>query len=82
MTRPTMALGGGHDVRRREADHRRGWNALQGAAVVLAGSGVIVALAFGAMMTLTGPDGWITKAANTTVNGGEVVLTAFAEEGR
>ena len=34
------------------------------ALVVLIGSAGIVGLAFGAMMMLTSPDGWVMKAAN------------------
>ncbi len=34
------------------------------ALVVLVGSAGLVGLAFGAMMMLTSPDGWVMKAAN------------------
>ena len=54
------------------------YSALQGAFVVMAGCALIVGLTFGAMVALTGPDGWITKAANTALLGDSgVVLTAY-----
>jgi hypothetical protein len=58
---------------------QRSYSALHGALVVAVGGALIVALAFGAMLALTGPDGWLTKAANTALRGDAsgVVLTAY-----
>ena len=41
---------------------------LRSAAVVVIGAGMMVAMAFGAMMMLTSPDGWVMKAANQAVS--------------
>ena len=43
-------------------------DALRSAAVVVIGAGMMVAMAFGAMMMLTSPDGWVMKAANQAVS--------------
>jgi hypothetical protein len=51
---------------------------LRGAMIVLAGSFALIGLAWGAMMMLTSPDGWVTKAANTAVSG-ETQLVSFAD---
>jgi hypothetical protein len=57
------------------------YSAMQGAFVVMVGCALIVGLAFGAMVALTGPDGWITRAANTALLGdSSAVLTAYASE--
>lgn len=37
---------------------------IRGAIVVVVGSAALVGIAFGAMMMLTSPDGWLMKAAN------------------
>ncbi len=64
-----------HDSDRRKCEY----SALQGAFVVMAGCALIVGLTFGAMVALTGPDGWITKAANTALLGDSgAVLTAYS----
>lgn len=39
----------------------------RGVLVVLIGSASLVGLAFGAMMMLTSPDGWVMKAANQAI---------------
>ena len=49
-------------------DRRTSPDALRSAAVVVIGAGMMVALAFGAMMMLTSPDGWVMKAANQAVS--------------
>jgi hypothetical protein len=69
-----------HDAERRRCEY----SALQGALVVVIGAALLIGLSFGAMATLAGPDGWITKAANTAVMGdSNVVMTAYAvEQGR
>ena len=41
---------------------------LRSAAVVVIGAAMMVAMAFGAMMMLTSPDGWVMKAANQAVS--------------
>lgn len=52
-----------------ETQDRRGSpDALRSAAVVAIGAGMMVAMAFGAMMMLTSPDGWVMKAANQAVS--------------
>jgi len=50
---------------------------LRGAMIVLAGSIALIGLAWGAMMVLTSPDGWVTKAANTAVSG-DTRLVSFS----
>jgi hypothetical protein len=40
---------------------------VRGVLVVLAGGTIMVALAFGAMLMLTSPDGWVMKVANQAV---------------
>ncbi len=82
-----MGFGFGHSsnipARPRDSERRQcELNALQGAFVVMAGCSLVVGLAFGAMVVLTGPDGWITKAANTALLGdGGATLTTYASEG-
>jgi hypothetical protein len=47
----------------------------------MVGCALIVGLAFGAMVVLTGPDGWITKAANTALLGdSSAMMTAYTSE--
>ncbi len=50
------------------ADHdSRGFHLdgnIRGAVVVVVGAAALVGLAFGGMVMLTSPDGWIMKAAN------------------
>ncbi len=49
-------------------DRRTIPDALRSAAVVVIGAAMMVAMAFGAMMMLTSPDGWVMKAANQAVS--------------
>jgi hypothetical protein len=51
--------GGADDTRGFHFDDR-----LRGAVVVVVGAAALVGLAFGGMVMLTSPDGWIMKAAN------------------
>jgi hypothetical protein len=62
----------------------RDYSAFQGACVVMAGCAVLAALVIGGMVAMTGPDGWITKAANTAVMGdSNVAMTTYiADQGR
>ncbi len=53
------ASGNGQQQRRLPFDEN-----FRSALVVLVGSAGLVGLAFGAMMMLTSPDGWVMKAAN------------------
>jgi hypothetical protein len=41
---------------------------IRGALVVVIGSAGLVGLAFGAMLMLTSPDGWVMKAANQAMS--------------
>ncbi len=50
---------------------------VRGALVVVVGSAALVGLAWGAMMVLTSPDGWVTKAANSALSE-DVQLVSFA----
>lgn len=50
---------------------------LRGAIVVVLGAVALVGMAFGAMVVLTSPDGWVTKAANTAISGESAQLTNF-----
>jgi len=52
----------------------------RGALVVVVGSVALVGLAWGAMIVLTSPDGWVTKAANSAVTGEGAQLISVAEE--
>jgi hypothetical protein len=67
-------------------DHKpRDYGPLQGAVVVVVGSALFIGLAFGAMVALTGPNGWATRAANTALSpteGGGTVLASYAEAER
>jgi hypothetical protein len=42
--------------------------AVRGALVVIGGAAVMLTMAFGAMMLLTSPDGWVMKAANQAMS--------------
>jgi hypothetical protein len=53
---------------------------LRGAVIVVVGSVALVGLAWGAMMMLTSPDGWVTKAANSAVSDEGTQLVSFADE--
>lgn len=48
-----------HEARRPVFDEK-----IRGALVVVIGAAALVGLAFGVMVMLTSPDGWIMKAAN------------------
>ena len=50
---------------------------VRGALIVVAGSIALVGLAWGAMVVLTSPDGWVTKAANSALSE-DVQLVSFA----
>lgn len=85
-----MGFGFGHAshhpvvASRRDAKREpRSYSAFQGACVVMAGCALVVGLSFIAMVALTGPDGWLTKAANTALLGdSSAVMTAYTEQGR
>jgi hypothetical protein len=59
------------------ASSKQDYCALQGALVLVAGCSMLVGLGFGAFVVLAGPDGWISRAANTAVSEGPAVLTAY-----
>ncbi len=46
----------------------------RGAIVMVAGALMLVGLAFGGMLLLTSPNGWVTKAANSAIAGEEAGL--------
>jgi len=50
---------------------------LRGAAIMLLGCAALVGLAFGAMVLLTSPDGWVMKAANSAMAGEQPALVSF-----
>jgi hypothetical protein len=82
-----MGFGFGHashlPVPPSERDHVKRYSAFHGALVVIAGCAMLIGLSFGAMVLLTGPDGWITKAANTAMaNDSGTVLTAYTIGGQ
>lgn len=69
-----MALGNtadNHDSKFHINDH------LRGVAVMVLGCAALVGLAFGAMVLLTSPDGWVTKAANSALSGEQTSLVSF-----
>jgi hypothetical protein len=41
---------------------------LRGIVIMMLGAAGLVGLAFGAMVMLTSPDGWVTKAANSAIS--------------
>jgi hypothetical protein len=43
-------------------------DAVRGALVVAGGATIMLGMAFGAMMLLTSPDGWVMKAANQAMS--------------
>lgn len=43
-------------------------DAVRGALVVAGGAAIMIAMAFGAMLLLTSPDGWVMKAANQAMS--------------
>ncbi len=48
--------------------HARVPDAVRGALVVAGGATIMLGMAFGAMMLLTSPDGWVMKAANQAMS--------------
>jgi hypothetical protein len=48
-------------------ENRRMPEMVRGAAVVAIGAAMMIGMAYGAMMLLTSPDGWVMKAANQAV---------------
>ena len=48
-------------------ENRRVPEIVRGAAVVLIGAAMMIGMAYGAMLLLTSPDGWVMKAANQAV---------------
>jgi hypothetical protein len=53
-----------------------GYN-VRGLVIMVLGSAALVGLAFGAMVLLTSPDGWMTKAANNAVSGEQAEPISF-----
>jgi hypothetical protein len=49
-------------------ENRRMPEMVRGAAVVAIGAAMMIGMAYGAMMLLTSPDGWVMKAANHAVS--------------
>jgi hypothetical protein len=50
---------------------------VRGAVIMVLGCAALVGLAFGAMLLLTSPDGWVTKAANSAISGEQAALVSF-----
>jgi hypothetical protein len=50
---------------------------VRGVVVMMLGCAALVGLAFGAMMVLTSPDGWVTKAPNSAVSGEQPDLVSI-----
>ena len=50
---------------------------IRGALIVVLGSAALVGLAFGAMVMLTSPDGWATKAARSAMSGESTSLISL-----
>ena len=50
---------------------------LRAALVMILGCCALVGFAFGAMVVLTSPDGWLTKAANSAIAGESAELMSF-----
>jgi len=62
-------------------DHKIWFNEnVRGAVIVVVGSIALVGLAWGAMMMLTSPDGWVTQVANSAVAAQSAQLISVAEE--
>jgi hypothetical protein len=52
---------------------------LRGILIVVVGSLALVGVAYGVMVTLTGPDGWATRMASSAV-AGDATLTSYGSE--
>jgi hypothetical protein len=50
-----------------------------GALIMIAGSIAVVAFAWGALVAMTSPNGWISIAADKALSGEAVTLTSFAD---
>jgi len=50
---------------------------IRGAAIVVLGAAALVGLAWGAMMVLTSPEGWVTKAANSALAGEDAQVVSY-----
>jgi hypothetical protein len=50
---------------------------LRAALIMILGCCALVGFAFGAMVVLTSPDGWLTKAANSAIAGESAELMSF-----
>lgn len=71
-----------HQDERRDADsdpHLHLGANICGALIMIAGSIAFVAVAWGAMVAVTSPNGWVSKAANKALAGEAVTLTSFAD---
>lgn len=83
-----MGSGSGHAApgpvpARQAKPGKRDYSALQGGLVVLAGCAMLVGLSFAVMVALTGPNGWLTRAANTALLGDSgAAVTAYAMQGQ
>lgn len=53
---------------------------IRGMLIVALGAAGLIGLAWGVMMVLTSPDGWVTKAANSAVSGGSAQVVAYGQE--
>ncbi len=64
-----------------EEDHKfRVGDNLRGVIVMLASSAALVGIAFGVMMLLTSPDGWVTRAAVSAANSEAPQVASFGVE--
>jgi hypothetical protein len=50
---------------------------LRAALIMILGCCALVGFAFGAMVVLTSPDGWLTKAANSAIAGESAEVVSF-----
>jgi len=63
----------------KDLDHERSRlnDNIRGAMIVVLGSAALVGLAFGAMVVLTSPEGWATKAAQGAMSGESTSLVSL-----
>jgi hypothetical protein len=56
---------------------------VRGALVLVIGVALLIGISFGAMVVLTSPDGWVTKAARSAATGEQqpTALVSFGSEG-